>query len=116
MKMSGHEPLYTAFEMRKVDNAAIQLRDQTGFALMTRAAEASFNLLKGIWPDHTKIQIFCGGGNNGGDGYLLASLAAGSGLQVVVWQVGDVSRISGDAALARKDAHRGGGGAFCNAN
>jgi ADP-dependent NAD(P)H-hydrate dehydratase / NAD(P)H-hydrate epimerase len=51
--------------------------------------------------------VFCGPGNNGGDGYLLASLAHGAGMAVEVTELSDVSR--GDAASARDTWQRGGG-------
>jgi ADP-dependent NAD(P)H-hydrate dehydratase / NAD(P)H-hydrate epimerase len=51
--------------------------------------------------------VFCGPGNNGGDGYLLASLAHGVGMAVEVTELSDVSR--GDAASARDTWQRGGG-------
>jgi ADP-dependent NAD(P)H-hydrate dehydratase / NAD(P)H-hydrate epimerase len=43
--------------------------------------------------------VFCGPGNNGGDGYLLASLARDAGMAVQVIELSD--ELSGDAAHAR---------------
>ena len=51
---------------------------------MQRAAESAFNLLDQEWPEEKKITVFCGKGNNAGDGYLLASIANERGLEVVV--------------------------------
>jgi NAD(P)H-hydrate epimerase len=55
--------------------------------LMTRAANAALATLKDYWPNAGVIHVFCGAGNNGGDGYTMAALAAKRGLQAVVWQL-----------------------------
>jgi NAD(P)H-hydrate epimerase len=74
---------------------------------MNRAATAAFACLCRQWPHARRIAVFCGPGNNGGDGYLLASLAYGSGLNVEVVVLTDAAR--SDAALARDAWQRGGG-------
>jgi NAD(P)H-hydrate epimerase len=71
---------------------------------MTRAGRAAFELLVSKWPEARRIGVICGTGNNGGDGFVVASLARQRGLEVVVYQVGDAAKIRGDAALARGDA------------
>jgi hydroxyethylthiazole kinase-like uncharacterized protein yjeF len=53
------------------------------------------------------LVVFCGPGNNGGDGYLLASLAYGAGMAVEVIELSDASH--GDAASARDTWQRMGG-------
>ena len=61
-------------------------------------------MLRAQWPEASRIAIVCGTGNNGGDGYVVASLALQAGLQPQIWQVGDASRIQGDALTARRRA------------
>jgi ADP-dependent NAD(P)H-hydrate dehydratase / NAD(P)H-hydrate epimerase len=51
--------------------------------------------------------VCCGPGNNGGDGYLLASLAHGAGMAVEVIELSEAAH--GDAALARDTWQRSGG-------
>jgi ADP-dependent NAD(P)H-hydrate dehydratase / NAD(P)H-hydrate epimerase len=51
--------------------------------------------------------VFCGLGNNGGDGYLLASLAHGAGMAVEVIELSDAVR--GEAASARETWQRSAG-------
>ncbi|MFT6368533.1 MAG: NAD(P)H-hydrate epimerase, partial [Bacteroidia bacterium] len=89
----GVEALYTAAQTRALDAAAIK-GGIPGITLMARAAAASFDLLVELWPEAEFIQVFCGTGNNGGDGYLIADLAHKRGVSVQVWQLGDVQKIS----------------------
>ena len=104
MEMFGSEPLYTTLEIRKIEEAAIRSHEHTGSSLMLSAARASFEVLYKVWPGNRKIQILCGTGKNGGDGYLLAGLTLSRGWEVVVWQVGNLSRINEEAAIARDHA------------
>lgn len=57
--------------------------------LMARAGLAAWRLLLERWPQAQRIGVACGPGNNGGDGYVLAALALGSGRQVSVVQLGE---------------------------
>lgn len=91
--------LYTVEQVRALDRRAIGDLGISGFELMNRAAAAAFTCLCQQWPHARRIVVFCGPGNNGGDGYLLASLAYGAGLGVEVVELSDVAH--GDAALAR---------------
>ncbi|MDF1693107.1 MAG: NAD(P)H-hydrate dehydratase [Zhongshania sp.] len=99
--------LYTAAQVRELDRLAIA-SGIAGFELMRRAGQAAFDLVQQCWPDHSPIEVFCGGGNNGGDGYVLAALAAEAGLPVRVWALAPPESLSGDAALAWQWAQRAG--------
>lgn len=96
--------LYRAAEVRELDRIAIQEQGIPGFDLMSRAGLAAFSLLRERWPTAKRIVIVCGVGNNGGDGYVMATLAQQAGLQPVVLQLGAADKISGDALLAREQA------------
>ncbi|MFZ1575079.1 MAG: NAD(P)H-hydrate epimerase, partial [Chromatiaceae bacterium] len=88
--------LYTAAQVRALDQAAIA-SGMPGGALMARAGEAAYQLLRARWPEARRITLLCGAGNNGGDGYVLARLARADGLDVTLFQLGDVSRLGADA-------------------
>jgi ADP-dependent NAD(P)H-hydrate dehydratase / NAD(P)H-hydrate epimerase len=98
------QQLYTAAQSRELDRCAIEDFGQPGIVLMSRAATAAFEWLLALWPDVEQVHVLCGTGNNGGDGYLLADLAHKRRISVTVYQLGDVDRIQGDAALARAQA------------
>lgn len=79
--------LYTADATRRLENSCLASHDLQSPQLMTRAANAAVSALQEHWPGVTTIHVFCGVGNNGGDGYTLAALAAKRGLQATVWQL-----------------------------
>jgi NAD(P)H-hydrate epimerase len=99
--------LYTVEQVRALDRRAIDDLGVTGFELMNRAATAAFTFLCRQWPQARRLMVFCGPGNNGGDGYLLARLAYEAGMAVEVMELTDAAK--GDAAHARETWHRGAG-------
>ena len=99
--------LYTAAQTRALDAAIIQA-GTPGFELMQRAARAGWRALQQHWPQHRQITVLCGGGNNGGDGYLIARLAQQAGWQVEVLTLVEPQRLQGDAALAWQAAREAG--------
>jgi ADP-dependent NAD(P)H-hydrate dehydratase / NAD(P)H-hydrate epimerase len=102
--MLGTENLYTAAQSRALDRCAIDEHGIPGITLMARAADASFRYLLETWPAPQRLQVLCGTGNNGGDGFLIADLAHKRGIPVTVLQMGDAEKITGDALLARQQA------------
>ena len=102
--MLGTEKLYTAEQTRALDHCAIHEHGVPGIILMSRAAAAAFDKLIETWPEPEHIQVLCGTGNNGGDGFLIADLAHKRGIPTTVLQLGDASKISGDALQAREQA------------
>ncbi len=75
-----------------------------GYELMTRAGEAAVQCLEAKWPDAKRMVIFCGLGNNAGDGYVIARICVLAGHDVLVIQVGSTEKLSGDALTAYQDA------------
>lgn len=58
------------------------------YGLMEQAGRALDAHLQHDWPHAQRLWIFCGQGNNGGDGYVLARLARQRGLIVEVYALG----------------------------
>jgi hydroxyethylthiazole kinase-like uncharacterized protein yjeF len=100
--------LYTAAQTRELDRIAIEEMDIPGIRLMGRAGKAAFEILREEWPDAALLHIFCGIGNNGGDGFIVAELAAARTIPVRVYQLGDPAKISGDALTAHRRALKAG--------
>ncbi len=94
------EEIYSVQQVRELDLGAIDRLDISGYELMCRAGEAAFDVLENRWPSAQALTIFCGAGNNAGDGYVLARLAAEAGREVRVIAVTPPDQLSGEAATA----------------
>ena len=95
--------LYTAEQVRGVDYAAIHELDIAGYELMCRAGKAILDDAHFHYPFARHWLVMCGPGNNGGDGYVVARLAAKAGIRVTVCSLVDPEQLKGDAALAYAD-------------
>lgn len=94
-----HSSLYTAAQVRSLDQAAIA-GGIPGIQLMKRAGRAAFDLLLERFGNPALISVYAGGGNNGGDGYVLAGLAAQRRVPVEVVALVAPDKLTGDARLA----------------
>ncbi|HCQ34334.1 MAG TPA: NAD(P)H-hydrate epimerase, partial [Alcanivorax sp.] len=96
------EALYSADQTRELDRLAGEA-GLSGEELMERAGRAAFDVLLSRWPDVSRPAVLCGGGNNGGDGYVVARLAREAGLEPVIHHLRDPERMKGDAlTMARR--------------
>jgi hydroxyethylthiazole kinase-like uncharacterized protein yjeF len=96
--------LYRAEHVRALDACAITEFGIPGMTLMERAGQAAFGIIQRRWPRAQRIAVFCGGGNNGGDGYVIASLARRAGKDVTVVHVGSREKLKGDSRTAMQQA------------
>lgn len=100
MKITAQSPfLYTASEVYALDDAAIA-GGIPSIQLMKRAGRAAFDLLVERFPAPELISVYCGAGKNGGDGYVLAALAAQRILPVHVIQLTAPEKLTGEARQA----------------
>jgi len=76
---------------------------------MTRAGAAAVREARERFPDARRWQVICGAGNNGGDGFVVARLAAQDGIVVSVLTLVDPDKLTGDAATAWGDFAAEGG-------
>ncbi len=75
--------LYDVAALRAIEMHATA-RSGDASALMQRAGQGAWRVLLDRWPAATTLLVVCGPGNNGGDGYVLATHARQSGRDVVV--------------------------------
>lgn len=97
---SGCE-LLTPAEMAQADATAIQ-GGISGFTLMEAAGAAVAATAVGMLKDRAKIAVFCGPGNNGGDGFIAARELKKAGHEVRLYLEGSKSSLSGDAEKAAR--------------
>jgi NAD(P)H-hydrate epimerase len=101
--------IYDTDGVRRIDRSAIEDAGVAGYTLMNRAAQAALELATQAYSSARRWQVICGGGNNGGDGYVLARLARAQGLDVSVVAMVPPASLAGDAAIACRDFTGAGG-------
>ncbi|MHC4265339.1 MAG: NAD(P)H-hydrate epimerase [Planctomycetota bacterium] len=86
-------------EVRSFDSWAINELGIPGVVLMENAGAGCATLMKEILSENVKpkVCIFCGKGNNGGDGYVIARHLLNNGFKVKVVLCGQRENIKGDA-------------------
>jgi len=103
------QPL-TREQVRTIDRLAIEELGIPGVVLMENAgrgvAEAVLDLLeqRRIAPAGAKISVLCGGGNNGGDGYVAARHLHNAGASVTLYPAVDPEQLKGDALVHARAA------------
>jgi len=89
--------LLTAAQMAEADAATIA-RGIPGLELMERAGDAVARAASEMAVDAGHIDVLCGPGNNGGDGFVAARLLRQSGFIVRLYCLVERSALTGDAA------------------
>ena len=91
----------TRSQVRAFDSWAINTLGIPGVVLMENAGRSCAELIKDKLTGvaDPRVCIFCGTGNNGGDGYVIARHLLNSGFGVTVVIVGDRSKIKADAKI-----------------
>lgn len=95
--------LYPARMVRELDRIAIEEHKIPGIELMHRAGQVTWDILLKEWPVAKRILVICGGGNNAGDGYVIAKLALEAKLDVKVVSIIPVDKLNGDALIAANE-------------
>jgi NAD(P)H-hydrate epimerase len=93
-------PVYQTQQIREMERLAEERFGIAPQVMMQRAGKAACDYLVKRWPKAHNIAVFCGNGNNGGDGYALAQFAHERGLSVTLWQVGNHGQLKAEALQA----------------
>ncbi|OUR68677.1 hypothetical protein A9Q80_01490 [Cycloclasticus sp. 46_83_sub15_T18] len=96
-------PIFSAEQVRQMEQQAMQQTGVTAFELMQRAGQALFQQLQQILISNQLVHVFCGAGNNAGDGYVLARLLLEAGFKPRVYALLEPSRLGGEALRAMQD-------------
>ncbi len=89
----------TVFQMRNIDRRTIREANIPGLDLMERAGQGVARVAMEMLgdPQGKKVVHFCGKGNNGGDGFVVARLLAQAGAVPQVYLLGKKTDVRGDA-------------------
>ena len=98
MKLSTMK-IITAENIRKADHYTIKNEPVSSVSLMERAARACVDWIFSNCKNHTKFAVFCGKGNNGGDGFAIARMLHLKGFDVDVFINKDDLKFSDDASV-----------------
>ena len=95
--------IYSVAAVREIDRVAIEDNGIPGYTLMKRAGAAAVKAARTRFASAARWQVICGAGNNGGDGFVVARLAAQDGIVVSALTLVDPASLKGDAATAYAD-------------
>lgn len=98
--------LVTISQMQKADKHTIETLGVPGATLMHRAATAIFSEVQGMAAGKKSfsVAVFCGPGNNGGDGWATAAILKDTDIRVVVFSGCHIDKLKGDAAFYANQA------------
>ncbi len=103
-------PVVTAAEMRALDRAAIDEVGLPGFTLMETAgrgvADAAIDMLEA---KRGHVAVVCGPGNNGGDGFVIARVLRGRGIDAIAYLAAERGAVKNDALAHLRVLERSGG-------
>lgn len=78
--------LYRCEQIRACEHQAMSSYQLDDNELMSRAGAEAFFIIRKLYPQVRHLAVFCGSGNNAGDGYVVARLAHEQGLLVTIYQ------------------------------
>src|ERR1700680_93183 len=94
--------IVSAAEMREIDRATSERFGVPSITLMENAGSAVARFVLSDYPQAERVAIVCGKGNNGGDGFVVASKLVEAGRAVRVLLLCDPEELRGDAAAMFK--------------
>jgi NAD(P)H-hydrate epimerase len=103
----------TRAQVRRFDQLAIERLGIPGVVLMENAgrqvADAVLDLIEldlQLIPSDATVAVLCGGGNNGGDGYVIARHLHNQGARVRAYAFKAIDQLQGDAAVHARIVQR----------
>lgn len=89
--------ILSAAQMRNIDRRATEKFGIPSIVLMENAAVAVVRELIEHYPDAERASIFCGGGQNGGDGFAVARHLENHGIAPTIFLLGDPKKLSAES-------------------
>ena len=107
-------PVFTADEMRRVDQRAVRELGIPGATLMENAGRGAAACIQdalgdlGLPHSGVRVAVVCGKGGNGGDGFVVGRWLARAGHQVQVFLLARPDDLRGDPALKLREMEAAG--------
>ena len=95
--------------VREIDRLTIKEHGVPGLQLMENAGRATADVILDNFTYAEKVAIFAGGGNNGGDGFVIARHLLSEGIKVDTYILSDTKKYKGDALTNLKELKKIGG-------
>lgn len=94
-------PCLTRAQARTIDRIAMDELGIPGIVLMENAGINATDIATGMLQarEGNTVAIVCGGGNNGGDGYVIARHLANAGRVISIYSTVPTDTLTGDAAI-----------------
>ncbi len=89
--------IVTSAEMREIDRLTTEQHHVPSPTLMENAGSAVARLILRQYPDAKRLLVFCGKGNNGGDGFVAARKLQDAGREVTTILLAAPQEVKGDA-------------------
>jgi len=98
----------TPSQMQEIDRKAIQEMGIPGLTLMENAGRGVYEMIVRYFGEveGKSAIVFCGKGNNGGDGFVIARYLKQNGAEVQTILLGNKSEVKGDAAINLAQAEK----------
>ena len=94
--------LFTAGQLKELDQYTIEHEPIKSIDLMERAAKCITRAITEEWTKETPVIVFAGPGNNGGDALAVARLLHDEGYHVSVYLFNIYNNLSADCAINRE--------------
>lgn len=95
--------------VREIDALSIEKHGIPGLVLMENAGRAAADVVIEEFPHADSVAIFAGGGNNGGDGFVIARHLIGQGVGVTTYLSTSPAKYRGDALANLRALKKSGG-------
>jgi ADP-dependent NAD(P)H-hydrate dehydratase / NAD(P)H-hydrate epimerase len=101
------ELILSVEQMKNMDRQAIEDLGIPSICLMENAGQGTSETILGLISESasSKITIICGGGNNGGDGYVVARCLVNAGFYPEVFALSPLDKLEGDTRINRQILH-----------
>lgn len=88
---------YTKEQVRELDRIAIEEYQIPSIVLMENAGAGAARIIAREIGTQKSVAIFCGKGNNGGDGFVIARHLHNNGIEVHVFFLGETAQVAVDS-------------------